>query len=73
MDRKFIFALLAAAAVTVLVAQQLEDTFYVPLDDPAPFAWWPRRTVTDGARKRHETAWQRDRTSVHWRQCWSRF
>jgi hypothetical protein len=35
MDRKFVFALLAAAAVTVLVAQQLEDTFYIPLDDPA--------------------------------------
>jgi hypothetical protein len=36
MDRKFGFVLLAvAAAVTVLVAQQLEDTFYIPLDDPA--------------------------------------
>ncbi len=35
MDRKFVFVLVAAAAVTVLVAQQLEDTFYIPLDDPA--------------------------------------
>jgi hypothetical protein len=35
MDRKFVFVLLAVAGVTVLVAQQLEDTFYIPLDDPA--------------------------------------
>ncbi|MBZ5674816.1 MAG: hypothetical protein LAP61_11265 [Acidobacteriia bacterium] len=36
MDRNLGFALMAVtAAVTVLVAQQLEDTFYIPLDDPA--------------------------------------
>ena len=36
MDRKVISALLAAlAGVTWAIAQQLEDTFYIPLDDPA--------------------------------------
>jgi hypothetical protein len=46
MDRKFVFALLAAAAgVTLLVAQQLEDTFYIPLDDPA--IQYGQRPVSD--------------------------
>ena len=36
MGRKAVWVLLAAVAgVTWLVAQQLEDTFYIPLDDPA--------------------------------------
>src|SRR5579859_6614811 len=36
MDRKVVCALLATVAGAAwLVAQQLEDTFYIPLDDPA--------------------------------------
>ena len=36
MDRKAIYALLVAlAGVTWAIAQQLEETFYIPLDDPA--------------------------------------
>src|SRR5437868_4059450 len=36
MGRKAVWFLVAAVAgVTWLVAQQLEDTFYIPLDDPA--------------------------------------
>jgi hypothetical protein len=46
MDRKVVFALLVAVTgATWLIAQELEDTFYIPLDDPA--IQYGQRPVTD--------------------------
>ena len=46
MDRKVVWALLAAVAgVTLVFAQRLEDTFFIPLDDPA--IQYGQRPATD--------------------------
>jgi hypothetical protein len=57
MDRKVISALLAAlAGVTWAIAQQLEDTFYIPLDDPAiQYGQRPANDPVAGLQKRLES------------------